>query len=467
MDWVEQEFKSIDIGDKRLNKRATKVLKSFIGNPEQSIPSTFQSWSETKAVYRFFDNPSVTPKKLLKPHQVATLERIKAHPTVLLIEDTSSLNYSGQLARKDIGPLQQNNVRGLFIHPMLAVTPDRVCLGILSYEQWSRDELTEDAKFRKEKRRAQPIYQKESYRWLKGYKKAEYLSKSFPDKNFVYIADREGDIYEIFQQSSKSTAPNNAQWIIRSTYDRSVVDEDAKKKRNKLRAMVKASQPIGQIKFTLPADKARKPREVTQTVYAKEVTLNAPYGKEQKGHAAVRVSVVIATEDNPPLGEDPIEWVLLTSMDVNTIESALTVIQYYLCRWQIELFFKILKSGCQIEKLQLNDEHRFNPCLTMYMVVAWRVLYLTMVGRTIPDGSCELVFEPNEWKTAYAVIHKKPPPKKPPTINSALKMIAQLGGFLARKSDGEPGNKVIWKGLQALHHYIQAHEAFAAMHILN
>ena len=464
MDWVEHEYKNIDIGDNRLNKRANKVLKRFVRKPEQSIPSTFQTWSETKAAYRFFDNPSVTSKKLIKPHQIATLERIENHPTVLLIEDTSSLNYSGQLARTDLGPLQQNNVRGLFIHPMLAITPDKVCLGILSYEQWCRDELTDSSKCRKEKRRVQNIYQKESYRWLKGYKKAGHLSKAFPDKNIIYIADREGDIYEIFQQSSKFSGQNIPQWIIRSTYDRSVKDEGDKKERNKLRATVKATQPIGQVTFNLSADKGRKPREVIQTVYAKEVTLRAPRGKYSPDSKPVKVSVVIATEDNPPPGEERIEWVLLTSMDISSIESALTVIQYYLCRWQIELFFKILKSGCQIEKLQLNEQHRFNPCLTMYLIVAWRVLYLTMLGRAMPDINCELVLESCEWKTAYVVLNKKKPPKQPPTMKNALKMISQLGGFLARKSDGPPGNKVIWQGLQALHHYIQAQEAFAAIH---
>jgi hypothetical protein len=151
---------------------------------------------------------------------------------------------------------------------------------------------------------------------------------------------------------------------------------------------------------------------------------------------------------------------LLTSVPVTNLESALEVIQWYLCRWQIEIYFKVLKSGCTIEKLQLSDKERFDPCLAMYLIIAWRILFLTMLGRAHPSTSSECVFDTIEWQTAYVMTYKKVPPTKPPTLKETIKMIAQLGGFLARKHDGDPGPIVMWKGLRALYEHIRAREIF-------
>ena len=136
------------------------------------------------------------------------------------------------------------------------------------------------------------------------------------------------------------------------------------------------------------------------------------------------------------------------------------MIKWYLCRWQIELFFKILKSGCAIEKLQFDTYRATLNCIALYTIVAWRVLYLTMLGRTYPDLSCDIVFEPHEWQSVYAVSTKKPIPKKPPSLHTIIIMIAKLGGFLGRKSDGYPGSKVMWTGIQRMKDFAQVWEIF-------
>ena len=198
MDWITQEYDSINIGDKRLNKRAKQLLKRFSDSPIESIPESCKGWGETKAAYRFFENDLVTAKKVIKPHRLSTLNRIKDHPIVLLLQDTTTLNYSGQKEREDTGPIQQDNVRGLFLHPTLAITPNRECLGIIDYEQWAREKFTHrSAEERKAERHSKAIKDKASYRWVRGYKKATMLAKAMPDTQFVYIADREGDIYDI------------------------------------------------------------------------------------------------------------------------------------------------------------------------------------------------------------------------------------------------------------------------------
>lgn len=461
MDWITQEYGSINIGDERLNKRAKQLLKRFSDTPLESIPERCKGWAETKATYRFFENDLVTAKKVIKPHRLATLNRIKEHPIVLLLQDTTTLNYSGQKERVDTGPIQQDNVRGLFLHPTLAVTPNRECLGLIDYEQWAREKLAhQSAEERKAERHSKAIKDKESYRWVRGYKKATKLSKVIPDTQFIYIADREGDIYDIYHEAATNFARGSADWVIRATFDRAIFDETQPKNRNRLKKSVKASSGMGKVTFTTSSFGNRKKREVTQDVFVKEVTLLPPREKAKAGFAPVKVTTIIATETNPPPGEKAVEWTLLTSVPISSLEAALQVIQWYLCRWQIEIFFKVLKSGCTIEKLQLNEKQRFDPCLALYLIVAWRILFMTMAGRAYPSLSSECLFEPIEWQTAYVMIYEKSPPKEPPALKDMLRMIARLGGFLGRKHDGDPGPTVMWKGLRTLYDYIKAREVF-------
>jgi hypothetical protein len=461
MDWTEHEYGRVNIGDKRLNKRAKQLLKRFNDKPMESIPASCKGWAETKAAYRFFRNDLVTAKKIIKPHRVATLNRIQSHPLVLLIQDTTTLNYSSQTARKDTGPIQQDNVRGIFLHPTLAITPNRECLGVVDYEQWSRETFTHlTAQERKTQRNLKVIRSKESYRWVRGYKKAAKLAKAMPNTQFVYISDREGDIYDIYHEAKNALNNGKADWVIRATYDRSIFDENQPQKRNKLKDSVKSSSSVGKVSFNLSSGRNRKKREVIQDVFMKEVTLLPPREKAKQGLKPVKITVIIATELNPPPGEKAVEWVLLTSVAVINLETALDVIQWYLCRWQIEIYFKILKSGCNIEKLQLSDKERFDPCLAMYLIIAWRILFTTMLGRVSPTLDCECIFEPIEWQTAYVMLYEKPPPTQPPSLKDTLKIIAQLGGFLGRKHDGEPGPIVMWKGLRNLYEHIKAREAF-------
>jgi IS4 transposase len=459
MNWIENEYGSINLGDKRLNARAKLLLKQLSHKPMESIPASCKGWGETKAAYRFFDHKAVSAKRIIKPHRIETLNRIKQHPIVLLIQDTTTLNYSGQTQRDDIGPLQQDNVRGLFLHPTFAITPNRECLGIIDYEQWAREKLAHQT--RKERsiwNRQRPIKDKESYRWVRGYKKSKKLAEKLPDTQFVYIADREGDIYDLYEEAEKEFNQSSADWIIRATHDRAIFDENSATKRNKMKKMTKESPSIGVVKFTVGSSKKRKKREVTQHIFTKEVMLYPPREKAKKGGVPIKITVVIATEQNPPVGEEAIEWVLLTSMPVGNLEAALQIIEWYLCRWQIEIFFKILKSGCKIEKLQLNNKQRFDPCLALYLIITWRILFLTMLGRASPNLNSECVFDPIEWQTVYIMLHKKKPPIRPPNLNAMLKMIAQLGGFLGRKSDGDPGPGVMWKGLTNMYEHIKARQ---------
>jgi Transposase DNA-binding/Transposase Tn5 dimerisation domain len=464
MDWVTSEYESIQLGDKRLNARAKRLLRQLGDTPRESIPASCKSWAEIKAAYRFFDHESVTAKTLLKPHRRATLNRIKPHPVVLLVQDTTTLNYSGQKERKDLGPLQQDNVRGLFLHPTLAMTPNQECLGVVAYEQWSRKKLAHQTpQERSRQNRQRPLKEKESYRWLRGYKQATRLASHMPETQFVYIADREGDLYAIYEEAQKAFAKSSADWVIRAHYDRKLLVETSVSKPSTLKEHVRESVALGRINFRVASTNKRKKRNVTQEIFAKEVVLSAPKGHVVRAGKPVKITVIIAREVNPPVGEEALEWVLLTSVSVVNLESAMTIIQWYLCRWQIEIYFKILKSGCNIEKLQLTTKDHFDPCLALYLIIAWRILFLTMQGRTSPNLRCDCQFETVEWETVFIMVHKKKPPKIPPTLREMIKMIAQLGGFIGRKSDGEPGASVLWKGIRSMHEHIKAREVFESV----
>ena len=173
----------------------------------------------------------------------------------------------------------------------------------------------------------------------------------------------------------------------------------------------------------------------------------------------VQISAILATEPQPPAGEAPVEWLLLTNLPVETPEQALEKLQWYLCRWQIEVFFRILKSGCRIEKLQLEKIERLEPALAFYMIVAWRVLFLTMLGRECPEMPCDAVFDTAEWQAGYIVTERRAPPDTPPSLATMVRKVAGLGGFLNRKSDGFPGPQTLWIGIQRAADFVMAMDA--------
>ena len=449
MSWVDQEMAGVTMGDERLDKRTKQLLNSMFRQPTNSLPVACRGWTETQAAYRFFDNKKVTPEKILAPHREATRVRMGEQPVVLCVQDTSELDYSGQKQMRDLGPLTYEAQRGLLLHPTLAITPDRLALGVLENRIWARDMET----YGKAKERAsKSIEQKESFRWIEGYQQICQINQRLPNTQCVYIADRESDIYDLFIEADEQENP--ADFLVRAKHDR-IVTDDSRLSEELTRAAV-----LGEATFELPSTHSRQRKPVTQRLKAVRVNLRAPTKKAQL--PSVDVTVILAEEVRPPKGEKPITWILLTNLPVTTGDQVLTMLQWYLCRWQIEIFFRILKSGCKVEKLQLECAERLQPALTMYMVIAWRVLYLTYLGRECPDLPCDLVFDTKEWQAIHLVSTRTRAPEQVPSLNTILRMIASMGGFLARKSDGEPGPQTIWIGLQRTQDFVLALDAHHA-----
>jgi len=423
MSWVPTEFEGMDLGDPRRKQRAIRLIERLSAQPTASVPQACGDWADTTAAYRFFDNDKVAWEGILAPHIERSVSRMAAHAVVLCIQDTTELDFNGRQA-SGLGPLSYEAQRGMYVHPTYAVSTSREPLGVLDVWMWGREPKGEDG--------SRPGI-KESVRWIEGYERLAEMAPQLPETRLVYLADREADIMELMRRAGEMGTP--VDWLLRSKHNRTLSGGD------KLWSRVMESEPLGEIRFVMASRKGQRAREVLQQVWAQ--TLKLPDGKGR----FVQASCIVAKEMQPAAGDKPVEWRLLTNLAVQSLEQAAQMIDWYRARWEIEMFFHVLKNGCRVEALQLGSIERIERALVLYMIVAWRIARLMRLGRSCPDLDAQLMFEPDEWKAAY-ILNRQKLPDKPPTLNEVLRLVARLGGFLARKGDGEPGVKTIWLGMQ-------------------
>lgn len=474
--WANHELCDLDLGDSRLNERCIKVVSALAANPSLSIPTACGSWSETLAAYRFFDNDSVHPDEILRAHQVATLDRMASQCVVIVAQDTTTLNLTRpEVQVNGAGPLASEYDHGMFEHVGLALTPQGLPVGILFAQGWARDwkVFRENKRLTKSEKavakRSVSFADKESYRWLEGYMQGCQAAERCPQTQVIVVSDSEADILDCFAYANtvKARQERSADWITRAFQDRRLVKEepmshlwDACKAAPLLTTLdIEVSDNQPQFSDKTKRNQPRTARKTQVEVRATQVTL---CGQPRIGGAlpSQKVHAVYVMESHPPPNEKPVEWLLLTNLDVAAKEDAVRVIEYYVLRWKIEIYFRILKVGCGVEELQFETLERFQRCLTIYLIVAWRVNYLMMLGRTEPKLSCENLLAPEEWRSLYAIVCKQPPPQTPPPIGQAMNMVAQLGGYLARKHDGPPGPQTTWIGLQRLRDFALAWNTF-------
>lgn len=459
MSWVNEEFESINVGDQRLNKRFIDIVESLGLAPGRTIPQSFKTWGEIKACYNFTNNSLVNEDKLLAPHIEKTMERINEYPVVLLLSDTTDINYTTKAAMSGKDRLT-NQQTGIWLHPTIAVTPERLNLGIVDANFWHREsEVSSKKPGAGAIREKRPIEEKESYRWLKSYLKASEIARMAPKTQIINITDREGDMIEIFE-AAKEEKLGSANFIIRSKYDRCLEEKNEEKIiQKKLRQKLKESESIGEIEFVISPTEKRQGRKVKQQIKAVNVTLKPTnkYKKEKK----VKVNAVMAIEENPPKGEVALTWIFITDLSINSFEDVCKIIKYYLCRWEIELFFKILKSGCKIEERQLQTTDRMKNLISIFMMLAWRVQFTMMLGRVNSEMQASEIFEEAEWKSVYKIANtKKRLPRKSPTLGELIILIAELGGYVHQKNAEPPGVKTMWKGMARMVDFAIAWEAF-------
>jgi transposase-like protein/transposase Tn5 family protein len=435
--WAWTEFGEADLGDARRTERLVSLARTLAARPAASLPEACTDPAQLKAAYRFFSNGAVTPETLLASHVAATQHRIAQVPVVLAVQDTTELDYTSHPATTGLGYLNDTRHRGLLVHSTLALTPERLPLGVLAQQVWSRQTLGQRAI-----RKTRAVTEKESQKWLLSLEAVKEARVACPDTHLISVGDREADVYDLFLVERLP----GVDLLVRAAWDRCVSAPQ-----QHLWATVAAAPVAGTAEVTIPRRSGQPARPATLTVRFCSVRLRPPRSRSKEKLPQVSVWAVWVRESDPPEGTEPIEWLLLTSCPVGTAEQALQCVAWYACRWGIEVWHKILKSGCQIEARQLEAAARLERCLTLYSVIAWRVLYATVLARTVPDLPCTALLEAAEWEALYCVTHHTPrPPEAPPSLRQAVRWIAQLGGFLARPGDGEPGVTTLWKGFQHL-----------------
>jgi len=410
------------------------------------IPEACESVSKTQAAYRFLANEDVEFETLLQPHYAATEQRISEMgegSVVLVPQDTTTVNYSALETIDGLGPIgtTAEGAQGLHLHSTLAMTVQGVPLGFVDAQCWARDPQEFG---KKAKRHALPIQDKESYRWIKSYQAVAQVQQRNPQVQLVSVGDREADIYELFEQALRE--PNGPKLLVRAVHDRKVQDEQ-----ERLFETIRAKPVSGYQPIELPRQKNRPARVAKLAIRFAAVTLCPP--KSKPGLARLPVQMVLAQEVDTPDGAEPIEWALLTTAAVDSFEQACERVAWYTQRWGIEVFHRTLKSGCRVEDRQLGHGERLQACLAIDMVIAWRIYHMAKLGREVADLPAQAYFDADECQLliAYETKHSKRPPEAPAlSLREAIRVIAKLGGFLGRKSDGEPGTETLWRGLLRL-----------------
>lgn len=439
--WAEQELGGADFGDHRLTRRLVSIAGDFYARPQANVPQACQSRAKTKAAYRFFDHPQTTMDSVLQPHYESTAARVAQENIVLAVQDTTALDYSAHPATEQLGPIafKANGRIGLLVHDTMAFNLEGTPLGLLDVQCWARDF---DDIGKKKRRHQLPIEQKESHKWLTSFTRLIEVQKRCSDTTLVSVGDREADIYELFALALKQ--PGGPKVLVRAIHNRRLA-----KNQGHLWSMM-AQQPVAGIQeIHVPRRTSRPARIARMQVRFAKVTVRPPADKAKLPQ--LTIWAVYATESDPPDKGKALEWMLLTTAAVDTVEQAMQRLQWYTLRWGIEVYHRTLKSGCKIEERQLGHADRIEACLAVDMVVAWRIYHLTKLGREVPDVPCSVFFEEAQWKALSVYINRNPiPPQQPPSLREATRMVASLGGFLGRKCDGEPGTKSLWIGLQRL-----------------
>jgi hypothetical protein len=452
---IGDELQGVDLNDKRLNRRAKQLLETLAGDPAAMINSACNGWEETMAAYRFFNNPKVQPEKLLQPHIEATKQRINCQPVVLLVQDTTELDYIKHPPR-DAGVLNREDRFGLYDHTTLAVTPERLCLGVVNVELYDR---TPESLGRAQERSSDPIETKESYRWLKSYRRACELAVEHPETEIISVGDAEADIYDIYVDALQQKTP--AEFLVRARVERSLPEKDTSAGGDvyyKVRDEVANSKLKTIWQVDLPRTQKRAARCATMEVRAASVTVKPPHARSSLPE--VQLQVVLVEEINGPQDGTDVCWLLITSLPVKTLSQIQQVVEYYTARWSIEVYFRTLKTGCKVERMQLETKHRQRNALMLYKIAAWRVMYLTFLGRECPELPADVLFSEAEWKSVWQIVEREPPPAEVPLLGDFLPVLAQLGGYNRRAGDAPPGPQAIWVALRRMSDFALAWQTF-------
>jgi hypothetical protein len=445
---MEAELRGAQFGDARLSARLLSLGAKLAAQPGAGLPECIRDDSQLECSYRFLSNPRVNPQRMLAPHQGQTFQRIALRGEALAVHDTTELEFGGE--REGLGPLSSGSRQGFFLHPTLAVSADgsRQALGVLAVHSWVRPSVSRPKRNgrRLNGQASRLLANRESRRW------AEQVHKVEADKpegvSLIHVADRETDSFEMFE------AVQDLRFVLRANHDRRVFYEEQPLH---LRQACERTDAVVSLTVDVSARKARKQpqaakshpdreaREAKVAVRGLSVLLREPYVRNGK---QLHVHVVHAREMDAPAGVEPIDWVLYTSEPIDTPEQLLRVLQIYRARWVIEEFFKALKTGCEVQSLQLESYEALLNAVTLHLPIAWQLLLLRSLGRVQPDAPADHVLTPTQIEVLRTFGRR--PLGARPTVREAMIAVAVLGGYLVTKAKGPPGWITLGRGMQHL-----------------
>jgi hypothetical protein len=441
--WAAEVASHAQLPDARLNARLAQVLSLFAAKPLDSIPQAAGSWQQAKPVYRFLENERVTPAALLQPIADSTVRAGAAQTVIYAVHDSTSVNYSALQHTVGLGTLNDSpSARGIHLHSALALRSDGTPLGLLDLHWWIRPPGLRTAKKRKRRR----LEQKESYKWLRSVRACQAaLARNLVEgarPRLLHIMDREGDIHEVL--ATIADAGDGA--VIRGVQNRKVSDPHAH-----AHQAVRAAPLLGLANVAVPHHPNQPARTALVDLRALRLTIT-PDTRQHPDRQPTTWTLVEVWEMQPPTGTKPLHWLLWTTETVLTLEHALEIVRIYQLRWRIEEYHLVLKSGCNVEKLELETVERLAKAITLYAAVAVRIVALRDLSRREPQAPCTAVLTDEEWRVLWSYLHKRPCPArtKVPTIREAVLWLGRLGGHLGRKSDGMPGVRTLWRGLRDL-----------------
>ncbi len=456
--WAENELGGAPLGDKRLSTRLVKSAALLAGAP--GVPPRGQTGSdpaEVKGYYRLMeqaDESGVTPENILVPHRERAVRRMRGYDTVLLIQDGSDFNFATRPGCEGLGIIGKNQTgtmtQGLHLHATLAVSDSGLPLGVMSAKfesppmpvsKTAPEDPESPAREKKPK----------THRWLTGLEDASGIAKAVGRKTRILsVMDREADCFCVFD---KQRQLGNIDVLVRARHNR-VLGRNIPKLFERLRnSPVSGYLPIEIDRVTARQKSSAKKAVAGRSARTAEaevrfVQVELPPTSDSTAEP-VTVWVIQVVEVDPPQGEPPVEWILLTSVEVESMEMATELIGYYLRRWRIEDFFRVLKTGCKAEHLAFRTAQRLERAITIQMVIAWRIMLMTLLGRAMPECPAEWLFSNAELRFLrdYAVLCNKPPPDH---LAAAVLLVAILGGYANRKHDPPPGHQIMWRGYDSL-----------------
>ena len=436
-DWVDEEFREVRLSNLAKKKRLMSITRDFFVRPASPLPVACGTQAKLKGAYRFFSDEKVKSEEILNSHIQQTIKRAGEHRVVLSVNDTTSMNLSTHTATEGLGCLSTaRGEEGYLLHDTVVFTSGGVPLGVLDAQTWARDPGEHGKKAKRGQKR---IEEKESFKWLKSLQATAKAQAESPGVRWVSVGDREADIYELFELANEL----GSSFLVRSFHKRKVSEE------MRVWDFVDKEVAGGRIKVSVKG-KDKKTREAELEIRFREVSNRNPKGEKEKG--GIRLWAIRAKEVLPPVGEKVLDWKLLTNVEARDFNEACEKVQWYTVRFGIETFHKILKSGRRSEDKRLGSLERLERCLAVDMITAWRLLYLTMLGRQTPKVESELFFNEQEIEVLKLIKYEKDYASnkdKGLSLSAAILIIAILGGFIKGKGR-EPGVEVMWRGIRRM-----------------